>query len=502
MKADSKTNPPRTQDEQRNHHPSPQSFVGDIGRVDQLTSAREENVVLRAKVEELTMRIRDLTVENEALRAEAEMYREDYRGGGGGGSSSSSSSAAADNDDDDDDDDDEAKAEEGGGYDDEDFITSGNGMYPADPAVTLPDVHGTSNPLCCALNHPDDTLLATGGSDSHLSLCRWGNALSPGSNSSINAVRDSIRVYCRAPIICCAFARVNQGGREMPVIAAGCMDGSVMAVYCGMMMESEDVDDTSADVVRGEDHRVLKSRGGEFGEKKDGSIKHSRYVKTICWSPTEPVLASASADGTVQLTRVLDVDVKSMTAAFEIVKSMHFDGPVESMCYLNDGTTLCCYVRGTSYLTYFDLGDNYRQIKVSLNGGCVGTGGFDDHVSFAVLSIAPSPRGTYIALATDASRNIIMEAKTGRIIRNLYGHKNDVYGNPKIAWSKNGKYLYGNSQDENCICVWDVASASIVRRLDDGCRGHAGFVRDIYSSGNTDTLASVSFDKTAKIWLM
>ena len=89
-----------------------------------------------------------------------------------------------------------------------------------------------------------------------------------------------------------------------------------------------------------------------------------------------------------------------------------------------------------------------------------------------------------------------MEAKSDRIVRNLYGHNNDGFSNPKIAWSSSGLYIYGNSQNENCVCVWDVASASIVKRLE----GDA-FVRDIYSSSTTDTVATVSFDKTAKVWL-
>jgi len=51
------------------------------------------------------------------------------------------------------------------------------------------------------------------------------------------------------------------------------------------------------------------------------------------------------------------------------------------------------------------------------------------------------------------------------------------------------------------VCVWDIASSSIVKRLDVGMGGHSGFVRDIYSSRNTDTVATVSFDKSAKVWL-
>ena len=87
-------------------------------------------------------------------------------------------------------------------------------------------------------------------------------------------------------------------------------------------------------------------------------------------------MASASADGTVQLTRVgeigsmMDDDNNAGVVSMEVIQSFHFDGPVEAMCFLNNGDTLCCHVRGTPYLSYFDLKDGFKQSKVSLNGRC------------------------------------------------------------------------------------------------------------------------------------
>ena len=50
-------------------------LLSEIGDKDQLISAREENKVLRARVEELKEKVKALTVDNAALLAEVEMYR-------------------------------------------------------------------------------------------------------------------------------------------------------------------------------------------------------------------------------------------------------------------------------------------------------------------------------------------------------------------------------------------------------------------------------------------
>lgn len=74
---------------------------------------------------------------------------------------------------------------------------------------------------------------------------------------------------------------------------------------------------------------------------------------------------------------------------------------------------------------------------------------------------------------------------------------NDSFSQPKVAWSYNGQYVFGNTQDESCVCVWDVASSTIVKRLE----GHSQPIRALYSSPRSDTLVTTSFDKLTKIWL-
>jgi WD40 repeat protein len=105
--------------------------------------------------------------------------------------------------------------------------------------------------------------------------------------------------------------------------------------------------------------------------------------------------------------------------------------------------------------------------------------------------------GDYLALATDTSRNIIIEFETGKQVRNLYGHKNDGFSQPKIAWSNNGHYIYGNTQDDNVVCVWDVSGSTIVKKLENA---HTQAIRDLFSSHLTDTLVTTSFDKKTNLW--
>lgn len=435
-------------------------LLGDLGDADQLTSARAEIAVLTAKVKELAFQVKELTFANASLQAEVEMYRKDaalpnFSNLALGKSTDSTMDV-----------DDSPDA----------FLRSGNGVFPSDPAVVLDQIHGIANPLCCALS-ADDTLLATGGADSQLIICQWGAALAPIPGAAEIAIQKAVKIECSAPVICTAFSQ-HAMGKSLPVIAAGCMDGSIHLIGWG-------------------------TAGGLMATKLNPSIelKHSKYIKALVWCPTAPLLATASADGVVYLAKISDLQ-NDGNVKVELAEQLNLNGTVESICFTEDGTKLICYTRGNPFLSYFDLEDNMSHKKINLNAAGVGTAAFEDHVSFAVMDMAVSPNGgKFLALATDTSRNIIIDIATGKQLRNLYGHLNDAYSIPKICWSCNGQYIMGNTQEDGSICIWDVASAKIVKKLDLAAGGHLMPVRDLFSSKLSDTLVTTSYDKNTKLWV-
>lgn len=422
-------------------------LLGDLGATDQLTSTRAENEVLKEQLKVLKQRCSVLTVENESLKAEVEIYRSEAAAAGPSpGTSASGTSTNL-----------KQSAEM------DHFVKSGDGEYAKSKSVVLENCHGVSNVLCCSVSN-DDSVLATGGADRNVSLTLWNNAF--GVDTSEKVVESSSRVKCDAPVIAVDFSRK---GHNTKFVAAGCMDGSV--------------------------HVIFYEKSGtalNVQEVAKGAIKHRKYVRCLAWSSTENILATASADGCIQVHKLVWNFIDSTDATLEKIQTFHLSGAVESLCFRED--QLCCYARGSSNVICFDLQDNFAQQKINLNKG-PGNVCFDDHVSFAVMDM--SPHGDYLALATDSSRNIIMDWRSGNQVRNLYGHKNDSYSQPKLAWSKNGQYLYGNSQHESVVCVWDIASSDIVEQLE----GHSNTVRDMYSSKLTDTLVTTSFDKKTQFWL-
>ncbi len=108
-----------------------------------------------------------------------------------------------------------------------------------------------------------------------------------------------------------------------------------------------------------------------------------------------------------------------------------------------------------------------------------------------VESVAFSPDGRLIA--TGAMRTLILwEARTGRWLRTLRGHKGVIVS---LAFSPDGKLLASSGLDAT-IRLWDPESGRPLAPL----QGHTGRVASITFSPDGRTLASGSRDGTTRLW--
>jgi WD40 repeat protein len=142
-----------------------------------------------------------------------------------------------------------------------------------------------------------------------------------------------------------------------------------------------------------------------------------------------------------------------------------------------DGKTL---VTGGTYdrLRYWAI-DSRKQIMTSeeLPGGA--------------RSVAYSPDGKLLASAGGEDAVQLWNAATGKLVRNLAGHK---YVYP-VAFSPDGKLLASGGQDQK-VRLWEVATGKLAGIL----HGHSGSVWTLAFSANSQWLVSGGGDASALVW--
>lgn len=151
-------------------------------------------------------------------------------------------------------------------------------------------------------------------------------------------------------------------------------------------------------------------------------------------------------------------------------------------------------LRDVPYLLYISL-QTLQTFRVSLNEN-----DWDNHVSFAPLSLALSHHGRYLAVATDKDMHIIFQTGSNRRVRLLVGgHHCDGYGKPKVAWDSSDLYLYSNSQSDYLLHIYSLASGKemISNR---GMLTHTGQIRDIRVHPTSRKILTTSFDRSVIEW--
>lgn len=203
---------------------------------------------------------------------------------------------------------------------------------------------------------------------------------------------------------------------------------------------------------------------------------HTQGIEGVRFSPKGKVVASTSYDRTVRLW-------DSRTGELLTVLGGH-TADTYSLDFTSDGKRL--FTGGADKVIRIWDTSTYRQVDVLEPGA--------DAVEIpeAVLSVAYSPDGKFIATAHEDKTVRLREAESGKVVKTLRGH-DDVVAH--LAFSPDGKLLATASFDKT-VKLWSVPDGRETRTLE----GHTNWVFSVAFSPDGKTLASAGYDKTIRLW--
>ncbi|CAJ1396147.1 unnamed protein product [Effrenium voratum] len=252
----------------------------------------------------------------------------------------------------------------------------------------------------------------------------------------------------------------------------------------------------------GETQRLrLALQNGAWEFQRLQSFKdHQKQVTCIRFSPDGQHFVTISRDRVANFYRRGKSEVAS--GDFELLGTRTMAGEVTAVCWL-DKTTSVLAARDDHELHYFEMG---QKVEESL---CVNLNALGDKVvSFTVLALSASKDGSMVAACTDRARVIVLQARSSRQLRNLYGAAVNEYDVPSICFSLDDCFLYVTSslpqpsgareQEEvvalcGQVAIFELRTAQLVLQLP--C--HQKAVRCFDRHPFTEMLVTGSFDKTA-----
>lgn len=231
------------------------------------------------------------------------------------------------------------------------------------------------------------------------------------------------------------------------------------------------------------------------------TLRHSKWVFGVSFSPDGQTLASGGADGTVKLWSLAGVGDKRPTDASNIKPESRL------------------------LRTFEGHADRVTQVSFSPEGKTLASASFDKTVRLWRLDDVPlktldghqnrvqgvtfSPDGQRLASAS-TDKTIKLWSRTGVLLETLEGHTQRV---ASVSFSPDGQLLASGSYDKT-VKVWSLTedgmnnilpcpsaplfpcSPSVLFTLD----GHADSVMSVSFSPDSEILASGSKDKTVKLW--
>ena len=193
---------------------------------------------------------------------------------------------------------------------------------------------------------------------------------------------------------------------------------------------------------------------------------HDDVINSLSWSPDSQMLASASQDKTIKLWNRKGKLVKTLLGHTSVVNSVSFHPHEKIIASASTDQTI-------------KLWSQEGKLLKTLVG----------HKD-AVLAVAWSHDGKILA-SSSADKTIKLWSREGQLLKTLSGYKDAVVA---IDWSPNSEILASASMDKK-IRLWS-RDGTLLKILS----GHSSGVISIDFSNDGHTLASASMDETIKIW--
>ncbi|MEK6407385.1 MAG: serine/threonine-protein kinase [Acidobacteriota bacterium] len=239
---------------------------------------------------------------------------------------------------------------------------------------------------------------------------------------------------------------------------------------------------------------------------------HDAATLSVAWSHDGRKLATASSDTTVKLWDAATGQALTLTGHTKRVNAAAFSPDGKQLATGSDDGTMRLWdaSTGTELMTIQSGAKWVRCLAFSPDGRRLATGISNEPwvklwdastgkelVAFnarlgLVWSIAFSPDGTRLATGSNDHTARLWDANTGQELASFKGHASEVRS---VAWSPDGKRLATGGADRTAK-LWDAATGEELATL----KGHFGEVWSVTFSPDGNELATCSDDFTAKLW--
>ncbi len=243
---------------------------------------------------------------------------------------------------------------------------------------------------------------------------------------------------------------------------------------------------------------------------------HTGAVRALAFSPTEPLLASASEDKTIRLW--------DLTRGQAILTLVGHEAEVTSLAFSADGQTLLSGSRDltvrlwsvgtrTPYALIVLTGPSNVVLDVALspNGRYIAAASGEDTMRLwdravarewqlstlaasqrRMRRVAFSPDGRFLVSGDDGGVVKVWAWRTGQVIRTIHASPVTLWD---VRYSPDGRHIVGCSEDGR-VYVWDATTGQRYRILDE----HTRDVNAVAFRSDGHYMVTGSDDQTAILW--